>query len=315
MSTSTENQIAMRNSESQPEAWVCGSWEPLDRAGLAHDDLGALQGAVIVERLRTVGGRLLDTDLHLKRLVVGVDHIQVQLPSRWDVTSIADEVARRAVDLLQTDVSVVIVVTPGRVGGDAPTLVVHASPIPWNRLVAWYRGGQRVVTARNRNVPSACWPIQLKNRSRMHYFLADQNARQFAESAGQSGARFAGGLLCDLAGNLTETSTANVLLLEGESLVSPPMDSILDGISLKRTVRLARELGMRVEHAEVSPQRARSANALVLCGTLGCIWAAASLDNHEFDAADQNDLFSNLQKAWQDDIGLDFVAQAARQSE
>ncbi len=305
----------MSISDSQSVAWVNGFWEPIDRAALTHDDLGALQGAVIVERLRTVGGRLLDVELHLERFATGIAHIGVELLSGWDVPSIVQQVAERALASLGSDVSVVIVATPGRIGGESPTLVIHSSPMPWQRLAAWYLDGQRIITASNRNVPSECWPIQLKTRSRMHYYLADRHARIAVGEAGQSGAAYAGGVLCDLNGNLTETSTANILLVESGKLISPPAKTILDGISLKRTLRLAEQLQITVENSAISPSRARSSEALLLCGTLGCLWAAASLDDREFDSADGNEVFRTLQKAWQDDVGMDFVSQAMKQSE
>lgn len=305
----------MTVSELQSPAWVNGSWEPIERAVLAHNDLGALQGAVIVERLRTVDNKPLDVELHLRRLVAGLEFLGVRLPSSLDVASIVLQCACRGSEVFEDDHCVVLIATPGLISGGEPTLIVHPAPMPWPRLRAWYRDGQPIVTADSRNVPSECWPIQLKTRSRLHYYLADRQAKLAAKEAGHREPDFAGGVLCNTSGYLTETSTANLLLVEPGKLVSPLASSILDGISLKRTLRLAKQLQIPVEQAEISPGRAKAADGIILCGSLGCIWAAASLDDHSFSPADQCDVFTRLQAAWRDDIGLDFVAQAIRQSE
>ena len=57
----------------------------------------------------------------------------------------------------------------------------------------------------------------------MHYYLADQQARLVDDNAAA--------LLLDLDGNVTETSTANFLLVEQGSIVSPSLRNTLPGVS------------------------------------------------------------------------------------
>ncbi len=47
-------------------------------------------------------------------------------------------------------------------------------------------------------------------------------------------------------GYVTESSMANVLLISGEQLICPPIESVLHGQSLRRTIRLAQNLGITV---------------------------------------------------------------------
>ena len=56
-----------------------------------------------------------------------------------------------------------------------------------------------------RQIPPQCVDPKIKCRSRMHYFLADQEARLVDPEASDA---------AELAGNVTETSTANIILVE-----------------------------------------------------------------------------------------------------
>ena len=57
----------------------------------------------------------------------------------------------------------------------------------------------------------------------MHYYLAEQEARRADPEATA--------LLLDLDGYVTETNAANILIVEGGRVVSPPAASILPGHS------------------------------------------------------------------------------------
>ena len=63
-----------------------------------------------------------------------------------------------------------------------------------------------------------------KVRSRLHYFLAEQEA-----SAYEKGSR---PLLAHADGRISETSTANIAALHGRTIVTPPKEDALPGISM-----------------------------------------------------------------------------------
>ena len=63
----------------------------------------------------------------------------------------------------------------------------------------------------------------MKYRSRMHFYLADKESQLVDPDATA--------LLLDVHGNVTETATANFLIVERGRIVSPPPVNILPGIS------------------------------------------------------------------------------------
>ena len=96
--------------------------------------------------------------------------------------------------------------------------------------------------------PRACWPPELKCRSRMHYYLADR----------QADARYPGSraLMLDVDGFVTETTTSNIVLFEKErGLVMPPRRKILPGITLSVRGRVGRRDRRRARGTRPSARR------------------------------------------------------------
>ncbi|MFO1064364.1 MAG: aminotransferase class IV [Pirellulales bacterium] len=285
---------------------------PIDSVGLGLDDWGNLQGAVLVERLRTVCGKPLDIDGHLERLKHGAEVLGIRFPTTLNSALVHECVQRNRHAHAFEDLSVVVLLTPGKTAdrppGCKPTVILHTVDLHWRALSMWYSQGQSLITAENRNVPGNCWPPGIKSRSRMHYYLAD---RQAAASEFD----YAGAVMLDQAGDVTESSTANLLIVESGRIISPPIDSVLQGLSLARTLRLASQLGIDVAFETIPPSRAQQADEVLLTGTSGCIWPAARFNDRVFERASMGLIYRRLCEAWKSDIGIDYIAQAARCSQ
>lgn len=284
-----------------------GKWQSLDNVSLALDDWGFVQGATLVERLRTVKGHPLDAQDHLVRLRSSAQLLGIRWPSELCEASIIECVARNRAAHEFEDFSVVVLLTPGRSGsqpvGEKPTSIVHTTDLNWIALKHWYTFGQPLVTAVNRNVPGQCWSPGIKTRSRLHYFLADHQANM-------SGLPHAGAAMLSIEGYLTETSVANILLVDGRGLVSPPIDSVLHGLSLQRTVRLAAMCGLSARFESITLDHVKQAQEILITGSSGCLWPASQLDDKVFSSPTNGPVFAQVRDAWIQEIGIDYVAQA-----
>ncbi len=261
---------------------------------------------VIVDRLRTVNGAALDVVEHVERFEQSCQAVGIKLPSRSELVDSVNACAEQYFDHFSPrDFSVVMLATPGRIGTDPPqpTLMFQAVAIEWNRLASWYRDGQRLVVASHRNVPATCWSAAIKTRARLQYYLADRQARL------TTGDKYAGALLLDTDGFVSETSSANVLIVEGEQLCSPRSEKILNGISLRRTRRLAEQIGFRISEEDIPCARALQADAILLCGSTGCLWPTAQLEDRTFEGATQQPVVVKLVEAWKNELQFDFVEQ------
>ncbi|MCA9158234.1 MAG: aminotransferase class IV [Planctomycetales bacterium] len=289
------------------QIWGNASADSSEMPSLSVDDIGLVSGVVIVDRLRTIAGKLLDASEHLERFQQGCRAVGIELPSAEELHNRALECAERGYKGYGgDDFNLVLLATPGRlhVRERQPTLIMHTQSIAWERLAQWYRVGQTLTVSKFRNVPESCWSPKIKTRARLHYYLADQQAWARTRDP------YSAGLLLDQHGFVTETSSANVLIVERGCLISPRREMILDGVSLGRTLRLAERRTIEVRFEDISVDRATAADAMWLCGSTGCFWKAQRLDEREYGGGQAENLFMQLVDDWKQDVGIDFVEQA-----
>jgi branched-subunit amino acid aminotransferase/4-amino-4-deoxychorismate lyase len=298
-------------------AFLNGEWIPARQAVVPVTDQGFVQGVTVAEQLRTFSGKLFRLEQHLDRLyrslaIIGVD------PgiTREQLQAVAQELVRRnwntAVD--GGDLALAMFVTPGVYGAFAaadyvehigPNVGIHTYPLPFVQWAEKYRSGESLWVTSITQVPATCWPPELKCRSRMHYFLADKEARQR-----ESGAR---ALMTDAEGFVTESSTANLLIYrEGEGLVSPPEEKILPGVTVAALRELADKLGLSFRFADLRVNDVATANEVLLCSTSPCVWSVTRLNGQPIGDGTPGPVVAKLQKAWSDMVGVDIVAQAQR---
>jgi branched-subunit amino acid aminotransferase/4-amino-4-deoxychorismate lyase len=180
---------------------------------------------------------------------------------------------------------------------------LHTDPLPFGLWAERYRSGQALYTTEIEQVPAACWPPLLKCRSRMHYFLADRKA---AEK--EPGAR---ALLLDHDGQVTEASTANVLVYTaGGGLVSPPQDAVLPGVSLAVVARLAHGLGIPLSYRKFPPAEVARADEVILSSTPWCLLPVTRFEGRPIGSGVPGPVFARLLSAWSELAGVDIVRQS-----
>jgi branched-chain amino acid aminotransferase len=300
---------------SGPLAYLNGRLIPEDQAVIPVTDAGFVLGATVSEQLRTFGGRLFRLDEHLARLRRSLDIVGVELSVAWDeLARIAADLASRNHALLDPadDLGLAMLVTPGTYAAFAmhdssstgPTLCLHTYPLPFQRWATDYVGGVSLATTDVRQVPGDCWPAELKCRSRMHYYLADKQA-----AAREPAAR---ALLLDGAGRVTETATANVLIVRQGQIVSPPREKILPGISLETIRDLAADLGISLEERDLRTEDVAAADEVLLTSTPSCLLGVTRFNGQTIGNGLPGEVHRRLLAAWSDRVGIDIVGQAAR---
>jgi branched-chain amino acid aminotransferase len=99
--------------------------------------------------------------------------------------------------------------------------------------------------------------------------LAREEARQ---------ARRDDALLLDEEGRLAETSTANVFVVRGEAVLTPPPGRILPGITRDSVLRLAASLGLRPEERPITVDELLAADEVFLTSTAAGLRAVEEID-------------------------------------
>jgi len=292
-------------------AWVDGSFIPRQSLFLPVGDAGFVLGATVTEQLRTFHGRLFMTAAHQERLhqslqIVGID------PGRplAEAFAAADELAARnhAVGPADDDLGLVIFVTPGdqpsqhRGMGGTPRMVIHTFPLAFRLWADAYERGVPLRSVSVRQVPDACWPVQAKVRSRLHYFLADREAH-----AAEPGAK---AVVCHVDGRISETSTANITIVCDGTILAPPAADALAGVSLRCAESLAESLGLPWKTRSLTEADLAAADEILLTSTPNCILPATRFNGRAIGTGRPGPIFQRLLAAWSDRVGIDIAAQA-----
>ena len=299
----------------EPLAYLNGRWIPFSQAAVSVFDGGFDQGVTVAEQLRTFGGQLFRMETHLERLsrsleIVGVDP-GLPLAELGQIATELVEQNRKLIDPAD-DLNLTMFVTPGPYGAYAavagragPTVGIHTQPLPFGQWANKYRTGESLVVSDVMHVPARCWPPELKCRSRMHYYLADRQARQR-----EPGSR---ALLLDDRGFVTEASTANVLVYyRNEGFVSPPKEHILPGVTVAVVNELAGHLGISFASRDLTVDDFARADEALLCSTSPCVLSVTRLNGHPIGTGQPGSVAQRLLDAWSKMVGFDIEAQAQR---
>jgi branched-subunit amino acid aminotransferase/4-amino-4-deoxychorismate lyase len=269
-------------------------------------DVGVQFGAVLVERLRTFGGRLSPAlVLHRERLQRGMEALGVRFSFSLDVWERELDrllnVNRRLLND-ERDCSLVTTVSPGNpeLGGGEGTCMMYLQPLPWERMRSWLSQGTELFASGYCSGAGDCWPAFIKSRSRLSYYLADRGGR---------GGTLA--LLQTRGGHVSDTSVANLLISTREGqLVSPRREQIVYGTSLQWVERLLAERYEAIEFRDVAWDELHAAREVILVGNSGCLWHARSLDGQVIGDGKAGPICCGLREAWIQRIGFDWYAQA-----
>lgn len=297
-------------------AWQNGQLLPRKEVGVSPGDAGFVLGATITEQLRTIRGELFLPDAHAERLAGSLAAIGIEPgQSLNEIFAAAATVASHNHALLTAtttpaaaDLGLVIFVTPGDLASQhegragRPSTTIHTFPLATKLWAAAYTTGVSLRCVSVEQVPASCWPVAAKVRSRLHYFLAEREA-----AALEPGAR---PLLAYADGRISETSTANLAIVCGTTIITPPTTDALGGTSLGFLRQLTEQAGFSWQARSLRRDELLQADEILLTSTPWCLQAAVHLDGIAIGEGTPGPCYRQLLQAWSDAVGLDIVGQA-----
>lgn len=301
----------------EPIAYLNGRFVPVSQASLHIFDLGIVGGASVTEMVRTFRHVPFLLEKHLARLAHSLQTVgfKVEL-SGGEIQSICEEVISQNARLIPShhDMGMVVFVTAGQnltylghAGKELArkaTICVHTFPLPFELWADKYSSGIRLVSVPTRSIPDDVIPASVKHRSRIHWHLADLQAKQID--------REATAILTDHDGYLTETATSNLCLVEGSTIVTPAI-RVLNGISCGYVEELAGSLAMVAARQEriTSDDLVESDEAL-LTSTPMCLLPVSHFNGRPIGEACPGPIFRKLIDAWSQSVGVDIIGQMQR---
>jgi len=217
-------------------ALLDGTLLPPETPLLRPDDLGVLRGEGVFETTLVVDGVARDLDDHLARLAISAEMtgLVVPAPDRW----------RTGVDALvkawTCDRQMVL------------RLIVSRGPVSAVQPVCYLLGGELSAASRRQRTEGV--RVLLLDRGFTARTAADApwllaGAKTLSYGVNMAALRHAAAndaddvIFLGSDGAVLEAPTASVVVANGRTLSTPPRDGILDGITVRRLFRAARDVG------------------------------------------------------------------------
>jgi branched-chain amino acid aminotransferase len=270
--------------------YINGRFVPGNQATISVFDRGLLFGDAVFEGIREYSGRVFKLDEHVDRLYDSARIISLTIPlSKEEMKQAILETLRR--NRLQ-DAHMRPIVTRGvgalgvGPGRDVnPTVIIFAHP--WKPFLG--DQGIALKTAAVRRTPPECIDSRVKHTGYLNNILAKLEA----DAAGANEA-----LLLDVHGFVTEGPGENFLLIRGGAMVSPTTTNILNGITRRTVMELARQAGLRTEERNLTLGDVYTADEALVCGTGAEIVPVVRVDGRPIGSGEAGPVTRSLMTAF-----------------
>ena len=287
---------------------------PASQAKLEIFDLGIVLGATLTEMTRTFRHSLFKAEEHIARLYRSLKYAGIAVPlTPQEMLERTRELTAMNCRQLEPglELGVIHFVTPGvnRIyAGSAatsgplqPTICIHSFPLPFKVWRYLFVEGAHVVTPAIRHVPPQCVDPKMKNRSRLHWFLADNQTHAVDPKAIT--------LLLDLEGNITECAGSNFVIVNGNQIISPTRRNILWGVTLQTVKELAPKLGLEFIERDIQLYDVANADEAWLTTTPYCVAPCTKFNGAPIGNGKPGPVCRKMLDAWSQLTGLDVEQQ------
>jgi branched-chain amino acid aminotransferase len=254
--------------------WMDGKIVDARDARIPVTDHGLLYGDGVFEGMRVYGGRVFRHDQHLTRLSVGARIIGLELPySLAEIKRIVEDTVR-AFGEREAYIRLVVTRGEGPLGVDPttcprPTLFCIVATIKLFSEEQRERGLD-LITSSYRRPGADALDMRVKSLNYLGSVLAKLEARQ-------RGADDA--LLLNAHGHIAEASVANLFVLRGQTLSTPPgTDGCLEGITRRSVMQLASRIGLEAVERSIGRADLFAADEVFLTGSGAGVITVRSVD-------------------------------------
>ncbi|MFM1814646.1 MAG: hypothetical protein RLZ98_1341 [Pseudomonadota bacterium] len=295
---------------SERQVYLNGSFVPESEAKISIYDRGFTSGDGVYEATRTFGRKLFRLESHIHRLYNSLRYVRIDCGiTPHEMANVCNDLVTRNLDLLgpNDEYSLWHVISrgvrlPGASSTAGPTVAIFVQPVDFLRYANAYLDGVPLVTPSTRRTPPQSLDPKAKITNKMNHNIALFEAQQADPKAIP--------LMLDLDGNLTETDTTNVFFVRDGRLYTPGARTVLGGITREVLFEIAGKLGIEVVEGLFTPFDMYAADEAFLTGTSGSITPVAALNGMRFAEGVPGPMTLRLIAAWNEEIGIDYVAQA-----
>ena len=295
--------------------YLNGEWVAEADARISIYDSALMFGDMVFEMTRSFNKKQFRLREHLDRLWASMRYVHIPEPMTIDeMEALCLEAVERNEPAFADDDEhrLMINVSRGPLGIYAdifggqlqPTVAIADFPLKWTvaGMGHLFDTGINAAVPSQRALPADLLDPKVKNRSRLHYMLANI---EIANWAGEDN----WALLLDTDGFVAEGTGDNFFIVENGRVVTPEGRNVLRGVSRGYIFELCDELGLECVERNFGVYDVMQADEAFMTGTPFCMLPVTRINNVPLDDGRMGSVTRRLLDQWGQNVGLDIEAQ------
>lgn len=295
--------------------YLNGKFVPEIEAKISIFDSALMFGDMVFEMTRSFNKEQFKLREHLERLYAGIKILRIPLKMPIEeLESICYEVIKRndpfftetdehrlMINISRGPLAIYAQVFDGKA---EPTVVVADFPLKWTvvGMGALFDTGINAVITSQRAIPGYLLDPKIKNRSRIHYQMANIEASQV-----KGGNNWA--LLLDPDGFIAEGTGDNFFIVKDNVIITPEGRNILRGISREFIFELSEQLELKCIEKNIEPYDVYTADEAFMTGTPFCLLPVTGLNSVPIGNGRMWRITKMLLDKWSANVGVDIIGQ------
>lgn len=293
-----------------------GAMIPETEARISIYDSALMFGDMVFEMTRSFGKKQFKLREHLERLYAGLKILRILLGMTIEEMEKACLATVEANDHLFADDDehrLMIDVTRGLLGiyqnnvalPKGPNVIIADFPLRWTvaGMGHLFDKGINAVITSQRAIPASLLDPKVKNRSRIHYLMANIEASQIEGEDNWA-------LLLDPDGFVAEGTGDNFFVVKNGTIYSPEGRNILRGISRKYVMKeLGPQLNIRAVEKNLDPYDIYTADEAFMTGTPFCMLPVTRINGENIGDGKVGPVFQKVLGRWSQNTGVDIPGQ------
>ena len=292
-----------------------GKFVPEKEAKVSIYDSSLMFGDMVFEMTRSFNKKQFKLREHLERLYYSLKYVHIPLKMSIDEIEKAclETIEKNEPSFNDTDEHrLMINVSRGPLsiyseifdGKLEPLVIISDFPLKWtvSGMGKLFDTGINAVIPSQRAIPSYLLDAKIKNRSRIHYMMANIEVSQLPGENNWP-------LLLDPDGFIAEGTGDNFFLVKDNVLYTPEPRNILRGISRKYIFDLAKELDVDCFEKNLELYDVVTADEAFMTGTPFCLLPVTKINGIKIGNGQRGKITNSLLSKWSDNVGLNIEEQ------
>lgn len=295
--------------------YMNGEFVSEEDAKISIFDSALMFGDMVFEMTRSFNKKQFKLREHLVRLYNSMKYVHIDIPfsieefeklcfetiERNDPVFASHDEHRLMINVSRGPLSIYAPVFGGKL---EPTIVIADFPLKWTvaSMGPLFDTGINAVIPSQRAIPASLLEPKVKNRSRLHYQMANIEVSNWKGDNNWA-------LLLDPDGFIAEGTGDNFFIVKDGVVITPEGRNILRGVSRDYVFELCKEMGIVCVERNIEPYDVYTADEAFMTGTPFSILPVTQLNSVDIGDATMGCVTKRLLDKWSANVGVDIVQQ------